>query len=367
MSQPTTGTTWDAAGLGTIDNRFLERGKLVGALIRDARGSATDISPHNSDGSVRWSPFAQDGKWRDDLFAFKRVNGFWVTNTDTNEGFHLVGAFKEGDGPSQKPKIDNDKFAIVQSNHPFDVDIVSEELPFSFTGVETAKPLMRRLRNNLPLNGPNGEVLVEDPGFSNAGWAKPLDADNVDRQVLLVREKSVSGQKIRTVEGYALAKLTDMGESKKDKKDSEAAELTYEPLPDGYFMAMVDGEYRPIIKYIWVAGEGWTSLGGVPILDTDAPVATATTTGKATLAFDEATGPGDPFSYKGQKSTDGGTTWSDATPDGATWAAATQRVGSAVTLKFASLAAGSTKLRYVATGSNGATATSQASNTITVS
>ena len=38
-------------------------------LVRDARGSATEISPHNVDGSVRWSPFSQDNKWRGDLLA----------------------------------------------------------------------------------------------------------------------------------------------------------------------------------------------------------------------------------------------------------------------------------------------------------
>lgn len=365
MVQASTGTEWDAAGLGDIDNRFLERGKLVQALIRDARGAATDISPHNADGSIRWSPFAQDGKWRTDLFAFKRTNGFWVTNTDANEGFHLVGAFKEGDGPSQKPKIDNDKFMVLQSNHPFDADIVSEELPFSFTGVETAKPLMRRLRNNLPLNDPTtGAILVEDPGLYNAVWCKPLNADNVDRQVLLVREKSVNGQKIRTVEGYALAKLTDMGESKKDKKDSEAAELTYEPLPDGFFMGMVDGVYRPILKAIWVAGEGWTALGGVPGLSQSAPTATAGTTGKATFTFADPTGTGDPFVISAEKTTDDGTTWSAATLDDP---GAVTSTGGTTTVKVKSVAAGSTKFRAKVVGTNGASAYTPKSNAVTIS
>lgn len=365
MAQASTGTTWDAAGLGNTDNRFLERGKLVAALIRDARGAATDISPHNSDGSIRWSPFAADGKWRNDLFAFVRTNGFWLTNEITpNDGFHLVGAFKEGDGPSQKPKIDNDKFMIVQSNHPFDVDIVSEELPFSFTAVETAKPLMRRLRNNLPLNDPaTGAVLVEDPGLFNAVWCKPLDADNVDRQVLLCREKSISGQKIRTVEGYALAKLSDMGESKKDKKDSEAADLTYDPLPDGFFMGMVDGEYRPIIKATWVAGDGWTALGGVPILSAVATGATATTAGKATLTTPDPTGPGDPFTITAQSTIDDGANWLDATLDNP---GAVTSSGGTTTVKVKSVAAGSTKFRIKVVGTNGAIAYTTISAAVTI-
>lgn len=262
MTLPATGTTFDGAGFNDLDSRYLERGKLRQVLIRDARGGATNISPHNSDGSVAWSPFAQDNTWRDDLVAFKRVNGVWIANPSTNEGFHIAGAFKEGDGPSTKPNIREDDFMILQSNFPFDSDVVEEGEPFSFTAVETAKPLIRRLRNNLPLNDKDGNALVELPGRANAGWSRPLDADNVERQVLLVSEFKRGGLPIYTVDGYSLAKLSGIGTSKKDKRDSEAAEVTYMPLPDGYFMAMVDGVYRPILRHTWVGGAGWAALQG---------------------------------------------------------------------------------------------------------
>lgn len=266
MALPSTGTTWDEAGFADNDNRFLERGKLTAALVRDARGAATNISPHSdSAGTVAWSPFAQDGKWRDDLFAFVRSSGVWVPNGDANEGFHLVGAFAQGNGPGSKPAIRNDDFMIEQSNFPFDTDLTEEGEPFSFQAVETAKPSMRRLRNNLRLNDANGNALVEVPGAANAGWGRPLDGENVERQVLLVREFKRGGLPIYKVDGYSLCKLTDIGNSKLDKKDSEAAELTYQPLPDGYFMASIDGEFRPILKWTWVGGAGWTALAGSPL------------------------------------------------------------------------------------------------------
>lgn len=264
MALPATGTTWDGAGFNDLDSRFLERGKLRQVLIRDARGSATDISPHDSGGAVKWSPFAQDGKWRDDLLAFKKVNGVWVENTDTNEGFHVAGAFKDGDGPSTKPTIKNDDFMILQSNFPFDSDITEEGEPFSFTAVETGKPLIRRLRNNLRLNADNGDPLVELPGVANAGWGRPLEGENVERQVLLISEFKKQGLPIYTVDGYALCKLTDIGNAKKDKKDSEAAELTYQPLPDGFFSAKIDGVYRPVLKWTWVGGAGWAAFYDSP-------------------------------------------------------------------------------------------------------
>lgn len=363
VNQPSTGTTWDLAGNNDLDSRFLERGKLVGAAIRDARGADTDISPQNADGSIRWSPFAADGTWRDDMFAFRKTNGIWTLNTDSNEGFHLAGAFKEGDGPSSKPKIDNDDFMIIQNNYPFDSDIVSETLPFTFTGVETAKPLMRRLTNNLPLNDEDGNVLVELPGLLNAGWGKPLDADNIGRQVLLFRQRTISGRKILTASGYALAKLNDIGESKMDKKDSEARDLTFQPLPDGFFMGMQDGEYVPIIKWTWVAGDGWAYLAGLPVLANIAPVATAGSTGKASYVFADPTGPA-PFTITSEKSTDAGATWSAATADSPGDVASD---GTSTTVKVKSVTAGSTKFRAVVTGSNGLVTRTLASNAVTIS
>jgi hypothetical protein len=265
MAIPSTGTTYDDAGFADVDSRFLERGKLRQVLIRDARGAATDISPHSDGaGTVKWSPFALDNTWRGDLLGVKRVGGVWVENTDPNEGFHIAGAFKDGDGPGSKPTIKQDNFMILQSNFPFDTDLVEEGEPFSFTAVETAKPLIRRLRNNLPLNDSNGNIIVELPGVAGAGWSRPLDGDNVERQVLLISEFRKGGLPVYTVDGYSLCKLDNLGNSKKDKKDSEAAEMTYNPLPDGRFMAAVDGVFRPILKHTWVGGLGWAALSTAP-------------------------------------------------------------------------------------------------------
>jgi hypothetical protein len=366
MATPSTGTTWDGAGLGNVDNRFLERGKLVQALIRDNQGANTNISPHNMDGSVNFSPFALDGNWRPDLFAFNLTNGFWTPNPTANLGFHLVGAMKDGVGPNTKPTIRNDHFMIVQSNMPFDSDLTEEAEPFGFQGVETAKPLMRRLRNNLPLVDASGNLLVDIPGDINAGWGKPIDSDNVSRQVLLVRQYTKNGLPVYTVEGYSLCVLDNIGASKKDKKDSEAAELTWLPLPDPFFMALVDGVYRPVLKYTWVGGPGWTAQGGTPSVSSTPPVATAGATGKASFTFPDPTGPDAPYTGQitAQYATTPFTSWSTATLD--TPGAVTESAGT-TTVKVKSLtSASSVQLRAVVTADNGATATSPASNTITI-
>ena len=261
MTRPATGTTFTAGGFNDVDNRFQDnRTGLVAALVRDARGADTDISPHTSNGAVAFSPLAEDGTLRADLFAHVREGGIWVENSDANQGFHLAGAFAEGNGPQSKPSIDSDEQMIEQSNAPFDVVPTKDDEPFSFTAVETAKPFLRRLRNNLRLVDALGASLVEVPGAADAGWSKPIDSDTVDRQVLLVRARRRGGKTLYIVDGYACTKLTDVGNSRMGKK-GESAELTFKPVPDGFFMGYVDGEFVPIIKHTWVGGDAWTELG----------------------------------------------------------------------------------------------------------
>lgn len=265
MAIPATGTTWKAGGFNDIDNTFLERGGKIAVLVRQARGAATNLSPHNPAGSPLWAPFALNGALRNDLFAFKKVNGFWVENSAENEGFHLLGAFKEGDGPTVKSDFDDDDYMVEQTNFPFDSDRTKEDEPFTLTPVETLKPVLRRIRNGLPLVDANGDNLVEYPGQANTVYVRPLDYTPINYQVLLIREFNKPGGKIQTVKAYDLVKVNKVGDAKMGKKDAEAAELTLKPLPSGFFMGVQDSEYQPIIKAEWIGGEGYSALFGSPI------------------------------------------------------------------------------------------------------
>ena len=368
MVQPVTGTTWSGAGLNDLGPEFLEIGMPMQVLVRDARGEATDISPHNADGSVRWSPFAQDNRFRSDLLAQIRQGGYLVSNPDPNEGFLTTGAFKDGNGPQSKPRVRNNVFRIVQNNYPYYTSLTEESEAFSFTPVDTARPVVQHLRKNLRLANTSGDLVVLDPGAQNAGFSRTLLGQNPGRQFLVCREiqTNKTGLPVYKVDGYSLARQSDLGNSKKEKDDSEASELTYEPEPDNIMMGVAPNEfgeleYQPILMHTWYGGPGWTALGGVPVMSSTPPTAVAGAAGEATLSFPEPTGVGDPWTYTAQQSTDAGSTWgSEIIPSSVTVTAGV------VTLTLTALTAGASVFRATAAGTNGATGTTPTSNSVTI-
>ena len=73
------------------------------------------------------------------------------------------------------------------------------------------KPLMKRLRMNLPLSDTDDNPLVEDPGTENFTISKPVDVEAVDRQIVLMFARRKAGKYIFPAEGYPLCKHTDIG------------------------------------------------------------------------------------------------------------------------------------------------------------
>lgn len=354
MALPTTGTDWNTGGFNQLSTPSFIRGGRQAALIRQARGSLTDMSP------AVFSPFAQDGKLRADLFAEVTQGGFYVTNPDDNEGFYHLGPFKEGNGPSEDRKLDKDEFMVEQLNQAYDVDIIKESMTVKVTPVETLRPIVAALRHGLGIYDDEGNNILVDRGQLNVSWMTPSDTDFIDWQLLLLHARRVEGQDLVVATGYPLCKLVDKGTSKMDKKDSRASEFGFEPLPDGF---LVDLNGRPGVDVEWVSGAGWTAQGGIPIVSLTPPVATLGATGKASFVFADPTGTGDPFTITAQSTVDDGTTWITATLD--TPGAVVSASGS-TTVKVKSVAAGSTKFRAVVTGTNGAIAYTPKSNAVTI-
>ena len=361
MAIPEVGTDWITAGMDLRAPELFQRGTGVAVLSRDARGTATNLSPHNPDGSIRWSPFAQDMALRPDLLLILKPGGYFTPNPEANEGFIHLGPQKDGDGPSWKPKVTNDRFMIVQDIEPYDTQVTELEEPFSVTPVDTGTPWVQRMRNNSPFSDEDGNSLIEDVGKLNAVYARTQNSRDPGRQFLFFRARFWNGKPIYSCDVVALAKWDDLGNSKMDKKDSEAAEISYLPVKDGHTMAMIDGVYQPVKMYrIW-GGSGYAALGGLPTFSATLPVATPGDAGEATLAFAEPTGPSDPWTYTAQQSVDDGVTWGSAIePDDVSVSSGT------VTLSLSSLTSGASKLRAVATGTNGLSANSPASASATI-
>lgn len=360
MTQPTPGVGWSDGGFSDTDNRFAIRGPLVAVLIRDYRGALTDISP-----SV-FNPLTPDGGLRPDLFAQRKVGGNWINNPEPNEGWLFMGANTKTGGPEREPNIDVSPLEILQSNYPIEKDITKIEKTVKFTPIESLKPLVKRVRNNLPLQDDDGNLLVEDAGQEDFFIGTPLEADFVPRQLLLVRARSRAGGKLYTVEPIPLCKLTKIGAAKMDKEDADAAELEFSLEPDPFFLIPDPRNPNVLIPGLdgeWVGGKGWTTIGGVPKLSSTPPVATAGTAGKASFVFADPTGPGDPFEITAESTIDDGTTWLEAvldTPNAVTSA------GGNTTVKVKTVAAGATKFRAKVKGTNGASAYTPKSGAVTV-
>lgn len=361
MTIPAVGTDWISAGMDLRSPELFRRGTGVAVLCRDARGTATDLSPHNSDGSIRWSPYAQDFALRDDLLLLLKVGGYWQPNPDPNEGFIHLGPQKDGDGPSWKPKVTNDHFMILQDIEPYDTEITELSEPFSVTPVDTGTPWVQRLRYNNPFSDENGDSLIEDVGQQDAVFARTSSAVNPGRQFLFFRVRNVNGRPVYSCDVVPFAKMDDLGNSKMDKKDSEAAELTYLPTRDGICMMHKDGIYQPVPGggyRIW-GGSGYAALGGLATFSATLPTGTPST-GAVSLVVPVPTGPNDPFEYGFQYTTDDGVTWSSVVLDD------TPVVASGNVTVDGAVAAGAKKFRVAAKGTNGLWSYSPKSATVTI-
>lgn len=369
MAIPTVGTSWRAGGFNDVDSRFNTRGGLAAVLIRDNRGASTNISPwaSGSPPTRYWSPFAQDGQPRDDLFAVIRVDGEWVTNPQSNEGFWLIGALTEDGGPERAPNVNEDNQMILQSNFPFDTDLTEEGITINFTGVETLKPLMKRLRMNLPLSDSSGNPLVEDPGTEDFSIIKTIDVESPERQIVLMFARRKGGRYMYTAEGYSLCKLTNIGNFRRSKTDPDAGELGFTVLPDPFLVSKDPGnptspELVPALYVEWSSGEAWTAIGGVPVWPGVAPIGTPGAATTATVSAQNPTGP-DPFVITAEKSISPFTVWTSATVGTIT---PNSPAPGATTYQLTGLTPGANKFRLKAEGSNGQITTSAVSNSTTV-
>lgn len=264
MTQPVTGTTWNAGGFNDIDPRLIARGGLQCVLVRDNRGAATNISPFEDDlTTVHWSPFAQDGNLRDDLVAAQLIGGEWVSDSSANEGFLAIGSQTEDGGAERNPNTDSNDLRVLQSPYPVDSAVTEKGKTIRFVAVETLKPLVHHLQDEQPLCDANGDIILPDLGTPNYGHGSDMDTSQVDRQILLVYGKVIEGLWLYQVEAAPLCRLDNQATKQRSKTDPDSADLTYKLLPDAHFMkpSFREQSLVPGFDYTWYGGEAWLAFG----------------------------------------------------------------------------------------------------------
>lgn len=290
MAQPATGVSLTDSALARFNSLRVRRGGRWSLLVRDNKGSATDISP----GGAFVSPFAQDGNWRDDLLAVKVVNNKQVYNQTANLGFHKIGCANP-DGFVQEHDTNVDALEILQSVDPARVDMTSREKRVSFTGFENNR-VLHRLMYNLPLDN----ILHPSKAGTSYVVEESDEIDFIERQFILIHEDKAAGLPERTAFGLSRSVRSEIGNLQGSKTVPTAAELKFTRLIDPYFMG---SKGQPIISCMWMSGAAWDEYDtpGLTFTST-APVATPTAPTTANLVFPEPIGGLSPYTYTVQKS-----------------------------------------------------------------
>jgi hypothetical protein len=266
MAQPSVGTTLSAGGFLDIHRPFVERGGAQAIFMRDNRGSATDMSPFESDcTTVKWSPFALDGQPRDDLLIRRRISGKYDYVSTPNDGWWGLGANTHDGGAEREPNSKSDDMMVLQSKFPVDSETTEKSYTVRFVAAMTADPLIHQLESELPLCDLNGEPLVPLPGEPDYFNGPTLDLEaTAEYQIGLLYARRTSGGFVYRFEGYPAAKLDTQASKKRTKTDPDTADLKYKILPNEYFMRpdpLWDGtgtqKLVPGYFGVWFGGPGW--------------------------------------------------------------------------------------------------------------
>ncbi|KLO31583.1 hypothetical protein ABW16_01745 [Mycolicibacter heraklionensis] len=277
------------------------------------------------------TPFAADGSIRSDLF---------ITSDGPNLGFYHPGEL-EPDTTEIAPDITVQQTPTAQSVRTTRNVITKLDDALSFTPLE-ANPVTDALHFELPLyNLP----AIGTPGYQ----VKRGPMDYLQDRVIIAFGTDGSGQLMARV--LPRCQTNKKGKIDLGRKKTESGQLTFNPLFDPN-----TGEV------MWICRDGvqWRGLGGAPTFSSTAPVATAVSGDKATVAFTTPTGD-EPYTYTVLQQVGGAGEFTSATLQGSPTVN-----GSTTTLTVSGLTTSSAYVfKVVAEGANDQTATSTASNSIT--
>ena len=329
MALPSNGSSYAQTFQSGINTLRVRKYPVVELIARDylapdgtVRSLADPSVGLNADGL--FSPFAEDGAIRSDLIG------------PSGLGFYHLGALHE-DGVEMKSDTSTDETMIAQSIRAVRYDLKGDNDTIQIRASESS-PLTDCLRFDKPLDN------IADYGKAGYTIAKDPETHLIERQVIAF---GFDGEHL-TAYTYPRMQVKDKSGTNLNKKDVDDVDITLGALLCPYVQS-------PVL--LSRDGAAWRGLQGAPTFAA-APVATAVSGQKATVAFTQPTSGSSTYTYVVEGSSDGGTTWTTATPVSTTGTTSVVITVSGVTSSL------SWQFRVKATGSNAMTTTSALSNTI---
>lgn len=329
MSLPPTGGSYAQLLQPGVNPLRIRKMIVTDILVRDyiapdgtVRSLADPSVGLNADGI--FSPFAEDGTLRTDLIG------------PSGLGFYHVGSLHE-DGTEIKSDTSTDETMIAQSVRAVRYDLKSDNDTVHIRASESS-PLTDCLRFDKPLDN------IADYGTAGYTIMKDAETHLIERQVICL---GFDGENVIS-QTFPRMQIKDKAGSNFNKKDVDGVDITLGALLCPYVQS-------PVL--LSRDGAAWRGLQGAPTFAA-APVATAVSGQKATVAFTQPTSGSSTYTYVVEKSSDSGTTWTTATPVSTTGTTSVVITVSGVTSSL------NWTFRVKATGSNAMTTTSAVSNGI---
>lgn len=326
MALPASGGTYAAQLQPGINPLAVRKAIITDILIRDylnADGTVHNLADPaiglNADG--KFSPFAADGRLRTDLL---------VTASGANLGFYHLGGLHE-DGTKMGYKTDVSDTMIAQSKRAVRFDVTSDNDTVTIKAMEGI-PVVDVLRYDLPLSN------IADVGKASYTIAKAAETALIERQVIAL---GFDGDNY-FAQTFPRMALRNRGDANWNKKDADVMEVELGSLLCPYVGSPA----------LWHReGAAWRGLQGAPVF-ASAPVATPVSGAKANVVFPVPTSKSSSFTFVVEKSNDGVSAWTTATP-------VTTTGTTSISIQVSGITASSTwYFRVKATGSNGITTTS---------
>lgn len=290
----TAGVLWPTIFRGDEDNI---RKALYGSwLIRDWNFDTTSLTG--------FSPFnASDGNLVSTLFNSNNPGGAW----------HDVG-YMDDKGPEFNPKLDVKPTKVMQSRWPARYDYTGQSEEIGATLMES-NPVVDAIYSNQPLSA---LAEIGTPGYTVSA---PVELDLIWRQAIFIAVDGSSGLNYYTVRVYPKILFGDFGKIPWNIEEAAALPVKAFAIPDEFTVppANANGTVNTgSPRWVMRDGPAWRAQGqsyfeiGFPT----APVATAVTGLKATIAFTTPSGLITPITYTAQQQLTSGGSFTTSTLEG---------------------------------------------------